>query len=73
MANKIVEATVGKPPESVFGPLPEVIVKMEDGTTQILFDFFPDEISFTSEELVGLTVEEAIALKGQKDLAYLRS
>lgn len=37
------------------------------------FDFYDDEIKFTPEELVGLTVEEAVELYHKKDIAYLQA
>jgi len=54
------------------GP-PKVTATFEDGSTKELFDYFPDEISFTEAELVGLTEQEARDLFHQKDVAYLRS
>ena len=38
-----------------------------------LFRYYPDEISFTKKELVGLTFHEGLALFTKKDIAYLRS
>lgn len=60
--------------------MPTVYVRFDnqgdytDGTDyERLYDFYPDEIRFTCSEFVGLTKAEAITLKHQKDLAYLRS
>ena len=39
----------------------------------LLFTYYPDEISFTTDELIGLTIDEAFKLKKQKDLRYLQS
>ena len=39
----------------------------------LLFSYYPDEISFTTDELIGLTIDEAFELKKQKDLRYLQS
>jgi len=36
-------------------------------------DFYDDEINFTPEELVGLTVEEAEDLFHKKDVAFLQA
>jgi hypothetical protein len=41
--------------------------------TKELFSYYPDEISFHPEELVGLTEDEAYELRQKKDVAYLRS
>jgi hypothetical protein len=60
-------------PLGMFDPMPEVIATFEDGTTKTLFSFFPDEISFTPTEFIGLTEEEAHSLFQRKDTTYLRS
>ena len=44
-----------------------------DGTTKDLFHYYPDELSFTSRELLGLTEQEARALRHAKDVEYLQS
>jgi hypothetical protein len=54
-------------------PLPEVWVTFDDGTEEYLFTFFPDEINFSVNEFVGLSREEAISLKFEKDKRYLQS
>lgn len=60
--------------------MPKVYVRYDnqgeytDGTDyEMLFEYYPDELSFRPSEFVGLTKAEAITLKHQKDLAYLRS
>mgnify|MGYP001468952088 CR=1 FL=1 len=70
MTQKITEArvTVSK---SMFD-IPSVFVTI-DGKEEKLFDFYPDEISFSSFEFIGLTKEEAKKIKYTKDLNYLRS
>jgi hypothetical protein len=70
---KIVIATIGPMPQGLFDPMPVVRAKFEDGSEKELFDFFPDEISFTESEFIGLTEEEARSLKFKKDVAFLRS
>ena len=50
-----------------------VTVKTEDGEIHELFEFYPDEISFTSSEFIGLTIKEARSLKFKKDKEYLQS
>ena len=55
------------------GP-PKVYVKFEGFEEEhFLFDFYPDEISFTESEFVGLTEPEARHLKFKKDKAFLQS
>ncbi len=60
-------------PEGMFDPMPEVIATFEDGSTKNLFSFYPDEVSFTPSEFIGLTEEEAHTLFQRKDTTYLRS
>ena len=60
-------------PEGMFDPMPEVVATFEDGSTKKLFSFYPDEISFQPSEFVGLTEDEAKALRDRKDTAYLKS
>ena len=49
-----------------------VFVTTEDGTEHRLFDSFLAEIPFTTSDFIGLTVEEALALKGRRDRQYLQ-
>lgn len=70
---KIVSATITRMPEKFGDPMPQVIATMEDGKQQMLFEYYPDEISFSPSEFVGLTIGEAIHLKFVKDKAYLQS
>jgi len=61
-------------PKGFFDPMPKVMVVLEGETQeQELFEYYPDEISFSPQEFIGLTVEEARSLKGKKDRDYLRS
>ena len=60
-------------PKSLFDPMPQVFVTLEDGKEQYLFDYYTDEISFTAGEFVGLTIEQARHLKFTKDRNYLTS
>lgn len=39
----------------------------------VLFTFFSNEISFDAEELIGLSDKDALALRLERDLAFLRS
>lgn len=54
------------------GPV-EVHATFDDGQTTRLFGFYPDELTFTEEDLVGLTAREARDLHYQRDLEWLRS
>lgn len=51
----------------------KVHATFEDDTSKIVTGFWPDELSFTEGEFVGLTEYEAQELKRRKDVAYLRS
>lgn len=46
---------------------------LDDGSRHLLLNYFDDELSFTKEELIGLTVKEACDLHMKKDTAYLQS
>lgn len=74
---KITSATITAMPRpmplGMFDPMPAVIATFEDGSTERLFEFYPDEISFTAAEFTGKTRSEALALQQKKDKAYLQS
>ena len=70
---KIIAARITKMPQSLFDPMPQVIAEFEDGTIKSLFSYYPDEISFTASEFIGLTEKEAHDLFHKKDVQYLRS
>lgn len=72
---RITKARITAMPATMFSPMPKVIVEFDDkpGQEEELFEYYPDEISFRPEEFIGLTKEEARALKGKKDRQYLQS
>ena len=70
---KIISARITAMPQGLFDPMPQVFVTLEDGKEQFLFEYYPDEISFTANEFIGLTIEEARTLKGKKDREFLLS
>lgn len=74
---KIIKAEIGpmpRPaPHGMFDPMPSVTVTYEDGSTEKLFEFYPDEISFTEAEFIGKTKEEACELRHRKDVRYLQT
>jgi hypothetical protein len=51
----------------------EVIANLDDNNRLEVFRYYPDEISFTEAELVGLTVEQAKALRHRRDVEYLQT
>ena len=71
--NLVVSARITAMPRQLGDPLPEAWVTLEDGTETKAFDFYPDEITFTAEELVGLTLEECRVFKFGRDRSYLQS
>lgn len=70
---KIISARITAMPKSLFDEMPKVYVTLENNIEEFLFDYYPDEISFTPQEFIGLTTSEAKTLKYKKDIAYLRS
>ncbi len=43
------------------------------GVEKVVFDYYTDELSFAAPEFVGKTIEQARALRTERDMAYLRS
>jgi hypothetical protein len=70
---KVISARITPQPKSFFDPMPQVWVTMEDNKEQFLFEYYPDEISFTPSEFIGLTLDECRHLKFIKDKKYLTS
>jgi hypothetical protein len=70
---KILKADCGIMPKSLFDNMPVVTATYEDQSTEKLFSYYPDEISFRASEFIGLTRAEAVELRSRKDIAYLRS
>jgi len=73
MEQKIKKASISPQPKNFLDPMPKVTVELEDGTSEELFEYYPDEISFTESEFVGLTLAEARHLKFKKDKSFLQS
>lgn len=70
---KIISARITARPKHLFDNMPQVWVTLEDNNEQFLFEFYPDEIDFTEQEFVGLTIDEAKHLKFKKDKNFLQS
>ena len=68
---KVINARITAQPTDLFDPMPKVYVTLEGGEETFLFDYYPDEISFTADEFVGLTIDECRHLKFVKDRNYL--
>jgi hypothetical protein len=60
-------------PEGMSDPMPEVKVQFDNGEEKTLFEFYPDEISFSENEFIGLTEEAAHRLRFEKDKKYIQS
>jgi len=73
MIPTIIKADIGPMPTGLFDPMPKVTATFSDGTTKELFEFYPDEISFTEGEFIGLTLGEARQLKHGRDVDYIQS
>lgn len=69
----IVACTISKLPKTFFDPMPDVIVTFDNGEKETLFSYYPDEISFSEKEFIGLTAAQGHQLKFKKDLKYLKS
>lgn len=69
---KIVSARITAMPQDFFDPMPQVFVTLENGQEEFLFEYYPDEISFTPNEFIGLTINEAKHLKFIKDKKFLQ-
>jgi hypothetical protein len=50
-----------------------VIATFNNGTQECVVQFYGDEISFESDEFVGLTKAQASKLFQKRDVAYLQS
>lgn len=50
----------------------EVVVTYDDDSVEVIFSYYPDEVSFDRHEFLGLTQDEAFELFEHKDLVYLR-
>ena len=70
---KITACTIGPYPKDMFDPMPKVVVTFGDGSKKELFSFYPDELSFSDVEFIGLTESQAYELRHRKDVTYLRS
>ena len=52
-------------------PMPKVFVTV-DGKEEYLFEYYPDELTFSEKEFVGLTTDQARTLKFEKDKKFLQ-
>lgn len=73
MAGVITHARITEMPKQLGDPMPIVKVKVDGGEEVDLFTYYPDELSFTPGEFIGLSLEAGRRLHYTKDVAYLRS
>ena len=74
MEKKIIKCRITPQPKSLFDPIPQIFVTLEgEDDEQFLLEYYPDEISFTEQEITGLTISEVRTLHFQKDKRYLQS
>lgn len=61
--------------ESIVDPTVNVVEVWinDEPDWQVLFTYYPNELYFSEDEIVGLSVENALNLRLEKDLEYLRS
>jgi hypothetical protein len=75
MTKKITTARITDPPKRLGDPMPIVYVTLEGEEEERelleLFTYYPDEISFTPQDFIGLTVEQAHRLKLDRDQGIL--
>ena len=71
--NKVIETCFIEPSTGMFSS-PKVMVKYKgESEYELLFEYYPDEISFSAGEFIGLTAEQGRKLKFTKDKAYLQA
>lgn len=70
---KVVSAKIENVKKGKFFCITNVIATFDDGHTEKIFDYYPDEISFTPDEFVGKTREQCFELFCKKDKEYLMS
>ena len=51
----------------------EVYVTYYNDKTEKIFSYYADELTFSSEEFLGLTKEQALNLFHKKDVEYLQN
>lgn len=51
----------------------KVIATLEDGSEEIAFSYYADELSFTPEQFLGKTLEQTRRIFREADVAYLCS
>jgi hypothetical protein len=74
VATRVIKSVeIGPMPKTIFDQMPNVVATYDDGTTEKLFSFYPDEISFSPVEFAGKTRAEAMRLRHQKDVQFLQS
>ena len=74
MTDVIVSARITAMPVNFTDPMPSVmVITAGSEEEQLLFSYYPDELSFLPSEFVGLNVDQGRALKFTMDVAFLRA
>ena len=60
-------------PQGMLDSMPKVKVRFNSGEEKTLFEFYPDEITFSESEFIGLTEESARRLKFERDKRFIQS
>lgn len=68
MKNRIILCEI-----TTLGFINEVDVMYDNGLIETVLRYYPDELSFTERDFLGLTKDEAMELYRRMDIAYLRS
>ena len=51
----------------------KLVAIYDDESSEVIFEYYNDEMTFDPREFIGLTKDEALDLYHRKDIAYLRS
>ena len=60
-------------PPAGWGDKAKVMGTFADGTTKLVLDYYHQEVSFSPDEFVGLTEDQAHDLFHRRDVAYLQA
>ena len=60
-------------PKDMFGGQSKIVATTEDGAIVPIFDYYCDELSFTEDQFVGMTVNEAKDACTAADIKYIQS
>lgn len=70
---KIISIEIIISPFSAMNGNKTIMALFDDGSVENVFNYYSDELSFSEDELIGLTSKEAVQLKTEKYFQYLIS